>query len=90
MNFENVIIGKSIIEPWKLLAINQEDWENTEKEKTLFTDKRFLPHIMKDIGMVNSISEIKRNQPNLFIQLDTLDFLIVKWGKKKAFIIVGE
>lgn len=90
MNFENVIIGKPLIEPWELLAIDKEDWENTEKEKTLFTDKRFLPHIMKDIRMVNSISEIKRNQPNLFISLDNLDFLIIKWGKKKVFIIVGE
>lgn len=90
MNFENIIIGKPLIEPWELLAVDKEDWENIEKEKTLFTDKRFLPHIMKDIGMVNSISEIKRNQPNLFISLDNLDFLIIKWGKKKAFIIVGE
>lgn len=59
MNFENIIIGKPLIEPWELLAVDKEDWENIEKEKTLFTDKRFLPHIMKDIGMVNSISEIK-------------------------------
>lgn len=90
MNFENIIIGKPLVDPWKLLAINQEDWENTEKEKTLFTDKRFLPHIMKEIDMVKSVSEVKRNQPNLFISLDNLDFLIIKWGKKKAFIIVGE
>lgn len=89
MNFENIVIGNPIIEPWKLFASNKEDWENVEKEKTLFTNKRFLPHIMKDIGMVKSISEVKRNQPNLFIQLDTLDFLVIKWGKKKVFIAVG-
>lgn len=90
MNFENIIIGKPLIEPWELLAVDKEDWENTEKEKTLFTNKRFLPHVMKDIGMVNSVSEVKRNQPHLFVSLDNLDFLIIKWGKKKAFIIVGE
>lgn len=90
MNFENIIIGKPLIEPWELLAVDKEDWENIEKEKTLFTDKRFLPHIMKEIGMVKSVSEVKRNQPNLFISLDNLDFLIIRWGKKKAFIIVGE
>lgn len=89
MNFENIIIGKPLVDPWKLLAINQEDWENIEK-KTLFTNKRFLPHVMKDIGMVNSVSEVKRNQPHLFVSLDNLDFLIIKWGKKKVFIIVGE
>jgi len=41
-------------------------------------------------GIVKSKSEIKRNKPELWITLDTLDCLWVKWGKNKIYIIVGE
>lgn len=91
MYIENIVIGTPIIHPKELLALNEEDWIKNEKEKTLFTNERFLPRILVDNGFYPSISEIRRNKPELMINLDKLDFvdeLKVK-KKKKIWIVVG-
>lgn len=90
MTFQNVVIGKPIIEPHELLAFDKEDFERVEKPLTLFTEERFLPRIMVDAGIVKSVSEVRRNQPKLVKTLNELDFLRVKWGKRELFILVGE
>lgn len=87
--FENVVVGKPIVEPKSLLAYDDNDWENNEKEKTLFTDTKFLPKIMKEAGMVSSTSIVRKNKPELVITLDKLDCLLIKWGKKYLYIVVG-
>lgn len=87
--FHNVVIGTPIIEPEKLIALDDKDWETNEKEKTLFTDIRFLPAIMKEAGIVNSTSEVRKNKPELMVTLNELDCLWIKWGKKFLYIIVG-
>lgn len=86
----NVVIGKPLVDPSQLLSFNQEDWENNERPITLFTNERFLPKIMVEAGIVKSVSEVKRNQPQLMIELYSLDCLWLKWGKKFLYIIVGE
>lgn len=43
--FENVVVGKPIVEPKSLLAYDNNDWETNEKEKTLFTDTRFYQRL---------------------------------------------
>jgi len=45
---------------------------------------------MVQSGIVPSISEVKRNKPQFVKLLDTLDFLEIKWGKSRLYIIVGE
>lgn len=90
MNILNIVIGKPIVAIESLLAENNEDWNNNEKEHTLFTRNRYLPSILKEANIVPSISEVKRNKPNLDITLNNLDCFWVKWGKKKIYIIVGE
>lgn len=89
MHVENIVVGKPLISEEALFALDNEDWENTEKEKTIWTNTRFLPALMKEIGMVSSISEVRRNKPSLCIELNSPDFLEVKWGKKKIWIAVG-
>ena len=86
----NVVIGNPLVEPSQLLSFNEEDWENNEKPNTLFTNERFLPRIMVEAGIVKSVSEVKRNQPQLMIKLDSVDCWWLKWGKKFLYIIVGE
>ena len=86
----NVVIGKPLVQPQSLLALNNEVWEKTEKEITTFTDERWLPAIMVQSGIVSSISEVKRNKPQFVKLLDTVDFLEIKWGKSRLYIIVGE
>lgn len=92
MYVENIVIGKPICSPEEMFALDNEDWERIEKEKTYFTDERFLPRILVDIGIYPSINEIRRNKPNLMISLDKLDFISdLKVSKKrKLWILIGE
>ena len=55
---ENVIIGKLSVEPWHLFALDENDWNYNEKDKTLLTDEKFIPRIMVQAGIVKSTSEI--------------------------------
>ena len=88
--FQNVVIGKPIVDPQLLLAKSEEDWGKNEKPNTLFTESRFLPAILKEAGIVSSTGEVRRNRPELVRTLDSLDCLMVKWGKKFLYIVVGE
>lgn len=87
--FHNVVIGNPIVEPKTLLALDDIDWETNEKEKTLFTDTRFLPAIMKEAGIVKSIGDVRKNKPDLVVTLNEPDCLFIKWGKKFLYIVVG-
>lgn len=88
--FQNVVIGTPICESWMMFACDQEDWENNEKKLTLFTEERFLPRILVECGVVKSANEVRKNKSELVKTLDEVDFVEVKWGKKKVFIQVGE
>jgi len=86
---ENIIIGKPLVHPRELLAYDNNDWIYVEAPKTLFTEERNLPRIMKLAGIVSSTSEVRRNNPKLCVELNKLDYLEIKWGKKRLFIVVG-
>lgn len=88
--FQNVVIGKPLIEPWQLISIDKEEFEKFDQRETLFTEERFLPAILVETGIVKSRSEVRRNNPKLCVTLDKLDCLWIKWGKHKLWIIVGE
>lgn len=92
MYVENIVIGKPLVEPCLMFARDDEDWENIEKEKTYFTEERFLPRILVETGLYPSINEIRRNKPELMITLDKLDFISELKVKKKhkIWILVGE
>ena len=68
------------------------DWEETEKEMTFYTEERFLPKILVELGFYPSISEIRRNRPDLCITLDQPIFIDKLKVRKKMFvwIYVGE
>lgn len=87
---QNVVIGKLLCEPYQLFALDKEDWEQVEEPITMFTEERFLPKIMIEAGIVKSINEVRRNQPKLMVTLDKVDYLEIKWGKKRLFVGVGE
>lgn len=86
----NVVIGKPLVSPESLLALDQEDWKHIEKEQTLFTETRYLPAIMKEAGIVSSTNEVRRNNQKYNITLGKPDCMMIKWGKKFLFVIVGE
>ena len=92
MYVENIVIGKPIVEHSMMFSLNEDDWDRTEKEKTYYTDERFLPRILVDIGIYPSVNEIRRNKPELMITLDKLDFIdnLKVSKKRRLWILVGE
>lgn len=92
MYIENIVIEKPIVEPSSMFAKDEEDWSGIEKEKTYFTEERFLPRILVNIGIYPSVNEIRRNKPELMVFLDKLGFIdCLKASKKrKIWILVGE
>lgn len=90
INMENVIIGNLHIEPYHLFALSEDDWNRNEKDKTLFTDEKFIPRIMVQADIVNSVSEVRRNRPDLIREVGINSFEIIKWGKKFLFIACGK
>lgn len=87
---ENVVIGMPICEPKELLSSDVLDWETIESEKTYFTTERYLPRILVELGIYPSVSEIKRNKPELMITLNELDFIRIKATKKRMlWVLVG-
>ena len=92
MYVENIVIGKPIAEPSLMFAADLDDWNNIEKEKTYYTDERFLPRILVNIGIYPSVSEIRRNKHELMISLDELDFIdnLKVSKKRRLWILVGE
>ena len=92
MHIENIVIGNPIVDPASMFGKDQDDWNSAEKEKTYFTEERFLPRILVNIGIYPSVNEIRRNKPELMVTLDKLDFIdCLKVSKKrKVWILVGE
>ena len=92
MYVENIVIGKPIVDPSAMFSKDENDWNNIEKEKTYYTDERFLPRILVNIGIYPSVNEIRRNKPELMISLDKLDFVdnLKVSKRRKLWILVGE
>ncbi len=92
MHIENIVIGNPIVDPASMFGKDEDDWNSAEKEKTYFTEERFLPRILVNIGIYPSVNEIRRNKPELMVTLDKLDFIdCLKVSKKrKVWILVGE
>lgn len=83
---ENIIIGNPTCDVSQLFALDSNDWETKEKDMTYFTNERNLAKILVELGFYPSISEIKRNKPELCITLDTPTFIDKLKIKKKKFI----
>lgn len=88
-HIENVVIGFPIVDEKTMFALDNEDWERVEKDKTFYTKEKFLPNILVELGIAPSKGEIRRNKPQFMISLDKLDFMEIKWGKKRVFVLVG-
>ena len=88
---ENIVIGKPIAEPQQMFAKDENDWDMVEQEKTYYTEERFLSRILVELGIYPSISEIRRNKPNLMISLDDVDFIdnLKVSRKRRLWILVG-
>lgn len=86
---ENVVIGHIDVLAKDLFALHMTDWRVNEADKTYYTNERFLPKILVDLGIYPSISEIRRNRPDLFITLDEQDFISKLKVAKKRFLWIA-
>ena len=90
-HIENIVIGHPLVNPLEIFSADIKDWNDNESIKTYYTNERYLPRILVDLGIYPSVSEIKRNKPELVCTLDKLDFLMIRTKKKiPLFILVGE
>lgn len=91
-HIENIVVGKPLVEPMEMFANSYDDWCEVERDITHYTNETFLPKILVDCDFYPSISEIRRNRPDLWINLDKLDFIDKLKVKKKSWvwILVGE
>jgi hypothetical protein len=87
---QNVVIGRPLVNSAQLFANSVKDWDENEKEITLFTEERFLPRILVAAGIAKSTTEVRKNRPELVKELADVDFIRIKWGKKFLWIAVGE
>ena len=88
---ENIVIGCPIVAIDEIFSKNGHDWINNEMFKTYYTEERFLPKILVELGIYPSINEIRRNRKDLMITLDKLDYIELKVSKKrKLYILIGE
>lgn len=86
---ENVVVGHIDVLAKDLFALNMTDWRINEADKTYYTNERFLPKILVDLGIYPSISEIRRNRPDLFITLDKQDFINKLKVARKRFLWIA-
>lgn len=89
-HYENIIIGKPIVPVWNLVSSSKQDYKEKEELITYFTETRSIAKIFVEIGIVKSVSEVRRNKPELCNELNALDCINVKWGKHKFWVVVGE
>ena len=88
---ENIVINSPLVPPEEIFSSSHEDWINVEQDKTYYTEEIFLPRIMVELEIVKSVSEVRRNKPELVKELNNYDYLEIKWGgKRKLFILVGK
>lgn len=92
MYIENIVIGKPIVEPSIMFSFDNNDWNRLEKDKTYFTNERYLPRILVNLGIYPSIIEIRRNKPELMTELNQLEFIdnLKVSKKRRLWILVGE
>ena len=86
---KDIVIGDPICHPWYMFCNEYEEWDSV-KDDVIFTKERYLPKLMVECGIVDSISEVRRNRPELVTNLDKPAFMEIKWGKSRLYIQIGE
>lgn len=90
-HIENIVIGTPLVSPSELFGRDIIDWETNECKQTYYTEERFLPRILVELGIYPSISEIRRNKPELLVTFDKPDFIQLKPKKKvPLWVLIGE
>jgi hypothetical protein len=84
---DNIIIGKPIAN-LNTLGIN----DDVLNEWTVFEDgsERRLDRLLVKYEFFSSMGQLRKNRPDLVKELNELDFMELKIGRKRVCIVVGE
>lgn len=84
---DNIIIGTPIV-GLNILGINDDTWN----EWTIFEDgsERRLDRLLVEHGFFSSMGQLRKNRPDLVKELNGLDFIELKIGRKRVCVVVGE
>ena len=75
----DVIVGKPVLTP-----------EEVGFENVIHTEERFLPRILADLKIFKSASEVRKNRPDLVIELNKQDMMEVRIGKRVVWLLIGD
>ena len=91
-HIENIVIGIPLVPCGALISNGSTPNMLEEMERKYFTNNHNIAQILKELDVVPSISEVRRNQPMLTTNLDKdyIDCFWVKWGKRKFYVIKGQ
>lgn len=91
-HIENIIIGVPLVSLAELITDGTNEDIKKEFEQTHLTSVRNIAYILKEIGVVSSVSEVRRNKPDLCktIPDDDVDCFWIKWGKRRFYVVVGK
>lgn len=81
---DNIIIGEPLVD-LKSLGID------VLNESTVYEDGEiFIPKILKKYGFFSSTSQVKKNRPDLWREVEFPEFSILEIGHRRVCIVVGE
>ena len=75
----DIVIGKPLVTA-----------EEIGFDNPIYTEERFLPKLLVSLGIFKSISQVRKNRPDLVKQLTDLDFTEIKIGKSHLWLLIGE
>jgi hypothetical protein len=88
MQPDNIIIKTPLVD----LSILLSDWNNKipDSDITVYDDETFLPRLLVKYEFFKSTSQLRKNRPDLWRELDRVDFEELKIGHKRVWLVVGE
>lgn len=90
---ENIVIGSPLVDFAHLCCSSfppSTEELADEIDKTHITLERNLAQVLKNLKVVKSINEVRRNRPELCKRFTEPDCFWLKWGKRRFWVIVGE
>ena len=78
---DNIIVGSPLVDLDKLGI--------QESENTIFENERFLPRLLVKYGFFKSTSQLRKNRPDLWRELNSINFEEIKIGHKRVWIVTG-
>jgi hypothetical protein len=81
--------SKTVVVGHILPSLESIGHDTKEDGDPIFTNERFLPRILVSLGFAKSVSEVKRNRPDLDMKVEPNTSHFIKFGRNLVFIASG-